>query len=161
MKWFKECTLIRYEVNDVVLGHHFAVDADAFTKVRQVGRGVEADAVTRRLKHGSDGMGAGALTVGSGDVYGTELSVWMPKVSVKRLRGFQSGFVCSAANLLEQGRTFVKVGQRLFVGHHSKYERNLRNMVSLILELGRRLSLSFIFSKAFFRRGLGFRGCRR
>jgi hypothetical protein len=58
---------LEVEAGEVFIGDIGAIDLDAFVDPDEVGRGVEARAVTGGGEDASEGGGGGAFTVGSGD----------------------------------------------------------------------------------------------
>ena len=82
-----ELLLIRVdELHHVLFRDHLAVDADAFAKVAEMGRGVEAGLVASFLEHGGQHVGDGTLAVGSAHVHRLEVVLRVVE-KVKELDG--------------------------------------------------------------------------
>ena len=106
-----------HEVHHLLLGDHFAVNADAFAEVLQVGRGEEPCAVSRLLEHRGDDVGYGAFAVGAGHVDREEVPLGVAQVAAECGDTLQSRFVGHCAAGFERGQRLKEEFEGLGVVH--------------------------------------------
>ena len=78
----EEGTFFFYKVHDIFLRDGLSVHADAFAEVHQMGRRVEAHAVTTLLQDGGQGVRAGTLAVGARHVDAAEAAMRVSEMLV-------------------------------------------------------------------------------
>ena len=109
-----------YEVDDLLLGDHLAVDADSFAEVLQVGRGEESRAVSGLLEHGSDDVRDGSFAVRPGHMDREEVALGVAQVTAEGGDTLQSRLVARSALVFEGGQRLKEEFESLVVIHNGR-----------------------------------------
>ena len=117
MEWFEEASVLLYEVDDILLRNAFAVNSDALSEIYEMRGGVETYLVSLTLQDGGDGMRAGTLAIGSGNMDGLVLTMGMFEVFVQGMGGLKAWLICFGSNLFEHWGAVEKVFRCLLIIH--------------------------------------------
>ena len=117
MEGFEEASILLYEVDDILLRNAFAVNSDALSEIYEMRGGVETYLVSLTLQDGGDGMRAGTLAIGSGNMDGLVLAMGMSEVFVQGMGGLKAWLVCFGSNLFEHWGAVKKVFCCLLIIH--------------------------------------------
>ena len=97
--------------DELRLGDHFAVDAEALAEIKHIRGRIEARAVARRLEHARDERAGGTLTVRAGYVDKPRLFLRIAELFAERLNALQS-------RLNTKKQPGIDLLQCFFVGHY-------------------------------------------
>ena len=106
-----------YEVGDLLLGYHLAIDTDTLTEVAQVRRGIESRLVSRLLQYRSEHIRYRALAVGAGNVDDKVVTLWIAELAAKLRHTLQSGLVGGCSMCLKGRQRVEQIIYCLLIVH--------------------------------------------